>query len=61
MGARQKLNSFYIGGCTAVAAVAGLAAQSWIIFAIALVAGVALKLHDGGLRMPVGGRRRRGQ
>jgi hypothetical protein len=48
MGARQKLNSIYIGACTAVSAVAG--PLSWIVFAIALIAGVALKLHDRGLR-----------
>ena len=51
MGARQKLNAIYITVCSAVAAALGLAFQSWAAFGLALAAVLALKAHDGGIRL----------
>jgi putative effector of murein hydrolase len=59
VGARQKLNAVYVTFCAVIAAAVGVAFQSWLAFAIALAAGMALKAHDGGIR-PSGRRRRRG-
>ncbi len=51
MGARQKLNAIYITVCSLAAAALRLAFQSWAAFALALTAGLALKAHDGGIRI----------
>ncbi len=51
MGARQKLNAIYIMVCSLAAAAVGLALQSWAAFALALAVGLALKAHDGGIRL----------
>lgn len=42
MGARQRLNSLYLGGVLIVAAVIGGSAQSWIVFLV--VAGLLTSL-----------------
>ncbi len=36
MGARSKLNVAYAQGCLIVAAIVGLLAQSWTVFAVVL-------------------------
>lgn len=51
MGAREKLNTFYILGTIGVAGLLGLATGSW---ALAIVAGtvmVGLSLHKGDIRL----------
>ena len=51
MGARQKLNAIYITVCSIAATAVGFAFQSWAAFALALSVGLALKAHDGGIRL----------
>jgi hypothetical protein len=57
MGARQKLNAVYASSCAIIAAAVGVGFQSWLAFAIALATGLALKTHDGGIKLS--GRRRK--
>ena len=57
MGARQKLNSLNVIASGIIAAGIGLAFQSWSAFVIGMLAGLVLKLSDGGIR--IAARRRR--
>jgi len=50
MGARQKLNGLTFGGCCLLAAVMGIAAQSWWAFLIALAVAAAWALFNGDIR-----------
>jgi hypothetical protein len=52
MGARQKLNAAYFQGSVVVATVAGLLAQSWTIFLIALGLLVGANVYMGEIRPP---------
>ena len=53
MGARQKLNAIYITVCSLAAAALGVTFRSWTAFVLALAVGLALKAHDGGIRLVV--------
>jgi hypothetical protein len=57
MGARQKLNQAYVNGALIVAAVVGVATQSWTVFWLAATFVVVSSLYSGEIRL--GGRRRR--
>ncbi len=50
MGARQKLNAVYIYADLIVAAILGLAMQSWLMFLGSAVVMVAASVHTGGIR-----------
>jgi len=50
MGARQKLNSGYIGGSLLVAVFAGLGFDSAWVFLITATVLLALNLHSGDIR-----------
>ena len=50
MGARQKLNSIYIGGAAIVAGFVGLAFKSITIFIICFGGLIATMFHDGSFR-----------
>jgi hypothetical protein len=45
MGARQKLNQSYFCGSLLVAALVGWAAQSWLVFMVALAVLVGFNLY----------------
>lgn len=51
MRARYQLNAFYLCGCLLAAIAVGLMLQSWLGFAAALSVVVAMKMHDGGIRL----------
>ena len=51
MGARQKLNQAYFNGALVIAAVLGVAAQSWTVFWIATLVVSGSSLHSGGIRL----------
>ena len=50
MGARTKLNSVYVLGSLAVAAIIGAVAGSWIVFAIVSAVLIGCSVSDGGIR-----------
>jgi hypothetical protein len=50
MGARSSLNSIYLTGALAVAGLLGGLTDSWSVFAIFLIALVAVNLHSGRIR-----------
>jgi hypothetical protein len=50
LGARTKLNSVYVLGCLAVAAIIGAVAGSWIVFAIVSAVLIGCSVSDGGIR-----------
>jgi len=52
MGARHKLNGIYFGGSAFVAALFGLAAQSWSVFGLALLGLLAIHVVSGSIRLP---------
>jgi hypothetical protein len=47
MSAKLKLNSTHFLGCTAVSGLIGLAAESLVVFALALAATLAASYHTG--------------
>lgn len=51
MCARYQLNAFYLCGCLMAAIAIGFMLQSWLAFAAALAIIVAIKVHDGGIRL----------
>lgn len=50
MGARQKLNQAYINGAVVLAAVAGIACQSWLVFLGAMIFAIVMNVYGGGIR-----------
>ena len=61
MGARQKLNSIYLGVAAVVAAVAGLIFKSIAVFVVCFGGLMAAFLHDGSLRPKAVKHRRAGK
>jgi hypothetical protein len=59
MGARQKLNLAYINGCIVVAALIGLACQSWVVFLVGVAVLLVLDLVGGNIRASPQDRRKR--
>jgi len=59
MGARQKLNRAFVNGALVVAAVLGLAAESWSVFAITAAITLTLSWLYGDIRSGGPNRRRR--
>jgi len=68
MGARQRLNSLYLGGALLLAAVIGGSTGSLLLFLLAAGAATLLLIQDGAIRLtprqrpprsPRSGRRRR--
>lgn len=57
MSARKKLNQANVNGAVVIAAVVGLATQSWTVFVLAATFVVVVGLYAGDIR--VGGRRGR--
>lgn len=51
MGARQKLNQAHLNGALVIAAVVGIATQSWTVFWIAALIAAGSSLHSGGIRL----------
>ena len=51
MGIRQRLNAGYFQGSVLLAGVAGWLAQSWGLFALVLLAALALNLYAGEIRL----------
>ena len=51
MGARQKLNQAHINGALVIAAVFGVATQSWTVFWIAALIAAGSSLHAGHIRL----------
>jgi hypothetical protein len=58
MGARNKLNQAHINGAVIVGLVLGGVTESWAIFWIAIIYGIASSIHDGGIRLGDRGRKR---
>ena len=52
MGARHKLNEIFIGGSAFLAALFGLAAQSWSVFGLVLLGLLAIHVVSGSIRLP---------
>ena len=50
MGAKNKLNAGYINGALGVAGLIAFFAQSWTVFAVAMVALLATSLLAGDIR-----------
>jgi len=50
MGARQRLNSLYFTGILIIAAVCGVAADSWGMFAGVTIVLAAILIHGGNIR-----------
>jgi len=50
MGARQRLNSFYLLAVLIVAAIIGGSAQSWSLFLISAAVMTVLLIHGGDIR-----------
>lgn len=50
MGARQKLNQAYLNGALVIAAVVGIATQSWSVFWLAVIFVVGSALYAGEIR-----------
>jgi hypothetical protein len=59
MGARTKLNTAYVLGACTVAALAGGATGSWLVFGVVAAALVASSLYTREIRGKRGGRHRR--
>ncbi len=51
MGARQKLNQAHLNGALVIAAVIGVATQSWTVFWIAAAIAAGSSLHSGDIRL----------
>ncbi len=51
MGARQKLNSAHLTGSLVLAGVAGVLAESFAVFLIALGFLIVCSINDGGIRI----------
>lgn len=51
MGARQKLNQAHLNGALVIAAVVGIATQSWTVFWIAALIAAGSSLHSGDIRL----------
>lgn len=51
MGARQKLNQAHLNGALVIAAVVGIATQSWAVFWIAALIAAGSSLHSGDIRL----------
>ena len=51
MGARQKLNQAHLNGALVIAAVIGVATQSWTVFWIAALIAAGSSLHSGDIRL----------
>ena len=51
MGARQRLNSLFFCGALIVAAVIGVAAESWAVFVVAAVVLIAVFVYGGDIRL----------
>lgn len=51
MGARQKLNQAYLNGALIIAAVLGVATQSWTVFWIVTLIAVGSSMHSGEIRL----------
>jgi hypothetical protein len=50
LGARTKLNSVYVCGSLAIAAIIGAVAGSWIVFVIVAAVLIGCSVSDGGIR-----------
>ncbi len=50
MGAREKLNSAYIGGSLLIAAIVGAVTDSWFVFMLTAAILLALNVHSGDIR-----------
>lgn len=50
MGARQKLNQAYLNGALVLAAVVGIATQSWAVFWLAVIFVVGSSFYAGDIR-----------
>jgi len=50
MGARTKLNEIHAIIAVSLAAVLGLAINSWIVFGVTLGVLIAVKVHSGAIR-----------
>lgn len=50
MGARQRLNSLYFTGILIIAAVCGVAGDSWGMFASVTIVLAAILIHGGNIR-----------
>ena len=50
MNARRKLNVAFANGAFVIAALAGLATQSWVVFLVALALALALNVYVGSIR-----------
>lgn len=59
MGARQRLNSVYFSGILMVAAVCGMAMNSWATFLGVTVMLAAISVHGGSIRPSPTRRQRR--
>jgi len=57
MGARQKLNQAHLNGALVIAAVIGVATQSWTVFLIAALLAAGSSLHTGDIRLRGRGKR----
>lgn len=51
MGARQKLNHAYLNGALIIAAVVGIATQSWAAFWLAALFAAGTNLLAGNIRL----------
>jgi hypothetical protein len=51
MGARNKLNQFYVYSCVGSATLVGLLTGSWAIFGVALALALAGSMHFGVIRV----------
>lgn len=51
MGIRQRLNAGFFQGSVLLAGLVGWLAQSWTVFALVLLAAVALNLYAGEIRL----------
>jgi hypothetical protein len=50
MGAREKLNEFWIGAAALAAIFVGLATSSWVAFFVTLAVVLVVAVFEGGIR-----------
>jgi hypothetical protein len=50
MGARQKLNAAYLNGGLLIAALVGIATESWSLFLLVLIISVVSSCYSGDIR-----------
>ena len=50
MSAKHKLNAAYLNGALLIAAVSGIAAESFIVFLLVAALLIVGSLHDGSIR-----------